>query len=201
MHLDDGTIYWLEEVVYDGTFQATLDARTEPNVQAVAVRCIAYDPIWFGPPQREDYAILITDNELVFPIVFPIVFGVEEVLADVLTLENVGSWDSYPTITIRGPMSQARIENLSTNEKLELNYEIADDELVTITTTPGNKNVTNNFDAPLLGKLTTDSDIATFHLGCHPLVTNGLNMIRVFGVGTVGTPGFTFYWHNRYVGI
>lgn len=200
--LRDGTIYRLEQVLYDGRFDATVGPRNEPTVQAVAVRMVAHDPVWYGATSR---SITLTPDligELVFPIVFPIVFVWEETLEDSEIAAADGTWNSYPTIELYGPMSDPWIHNAATGEKLEMDYDVAVGELVTIDLTPGHKQVYNNLgEDDLVKYLTDDSDLATFHLAPHPIATNGNNEIQARAHLCTGDTQIVLSWYDRYIGI
>ena len=201
MHMWDGTIYSLHEVVYDGRFQATINARGEPTVQSIGVRMIAQDPVWFGPAQQIIFVPTELRDELVLPATFPIVFGTLAIIDETATATVQGNWEAYPTIEIYGPMGSSLIENTTTGEKLQLIYGTAVGEVVTIDTTPGNKSVTNNSGDNLVGYLTSDSDLATFHIDPAPLAPNGENTLHIHGAGSSLDAQITISWYDRYVGL
>ena len=201
MHMWDGTIYSLHDVVYDGRFQATINARGEPTVQSVGVRMLAQDPVWFGPAQR----VIVTPgelrDELVLPAEFPIVFGALAIVEEDLVLTVLGNWEAYPTIEIYGPMGSVLIENTTTDEKLELIYGIVAGDVVTIETAPGNKSITNVVGDNLVGYLTVDSDLATFHLDPAPLAPDGENTLHFYGAASSLAAQFVVSWYDRYLGL
>ena len=93
------------------------------------------------------------------------------------------------------------VENLTTEEKLELKYAIAAGEVVTIDTTPGVKTVTNGAGDNLLGYLSSDSDLGTFHLDPSPLAPLGVNRIYFSGINLGGVGQARIEWNNRYLGV
>lgn len=135
-------------------------------------------------------------DRLVFPIWFT---GV--VISAYLNLVYVGTWFSYPTIVIRGPASNPLVRNVTTDEKLELAYTIAAGEVVTFVTEYGNKTVTNQWGDNLLPYLTTDSDLATFHLEPDPGAPGGVNQMYVFGAFVTPATQVALYWTRRFIGI
>lgn len=200
--LRDGTIYWLEQVFYDGQFSANVDTRGEPDALAVATRMVAHDPVWYGAAEHSETFSADLLDELVLPAAFPIMFGLEETLEDSAIIVAGGTWDSYPTIQLYGPMSDPWIYSVATDEKLELAYDVAVGELVTIATTPGYKRVYNNLGADDLVKyLTDDSDLATFRLVPHPIATNGNNEIQVRAHSCTDEARVVLQWYDRYIGI
>lgn len=182
-----------------------LDVRIEAGPQFVArqlgswdefayqeaLRFIAHDPVYYDPTQ---HSVLLTaaTGELVFPITFPITF---ESFAVGSTINYAGNWIEYPNIVITGPLISPSIRNVTTDEVLSLAYSVAAGETVTFDLSFGVKTVTNNSGTNLISYLTTDSDIATFHL--HP----GANQITILGTGESGDTEVSISWYDRYIGI
>lgn len=128
-------------------------------------------------------------------------FG-EDSLYQTLDVTYSGTWLSYPVIRMIGPISQPQVWNLSTNEKIELTYDIPSGDQVTIDLSFGNKTVIDNHGTNLAGTTTTDSNLATWHLAPDPEVTDGVNQLQVIGDDAViGETQVTIEWHTRYIGI
>jgi len=203
----DGGIYELHDVVYDSQFDVGTDGMTGPYTQNIGARFIAYDPVWWYYPMRQAGPSLIVLTGLVFgdvappsTAVFPIVFG-SVYIDQSVNVVNGGNWMAFPTFTLTGPMYYPVIENLTTGEKLQLDYSIVDGEVVTITTAFGNKTVTSNISGNLIGHLSTDSDLATFHLDPDPLAVGGVNVLSFFGgMCDVGS-GILVQWYDRFLGL
>ncbi len=177
-----------------------LDRWEEFSFQEV-IRFIAYDPTFYDPTQKTfDFAVTEVITELAFPIAFPIVFGVS-LITRAGNLTYNGNWLSYPTIVLTGPMKNPIIENTTTGEKLELYYEITAGEVVTITLEYGNKTVTNVAGDNLIGVLSTDSDLATFHLAPDPEAAGGVNAIEIQVGGTDANSALELQYYERYIGI
>lgn len=135
-------------------------------------------------------------DRLVFPIWFT---GI--IISAYLNLTYLGTWLSYPTIVISGPASNPLIRNVTTDEKLELAYDIAAGEVVTFVTEYGNKTITNQWGDNLLPYLTTDSDLATFHLEPDPGAPGGVNQMYVFAAFATPATQVAIYWLRRFIGI
>jgi hypothetical protein len=177
-----------------------LDRWEEYSFQET-IRFIASDPTFYDPTQQTfSFAITEVITELVFPITFPIKFGVS-IISDQDDLTYSGNWLCYPTIELTGPMQNPIVENDTTGEKLELIYEIAASEVVTITLDYGNKTVENDSGDNLIGVLSTDSDLATFHLAPDPEATGGVNTIKVQAGGTDSNSQIELQYYERYIGI
>lgn len=157
-------------------------AQRKALVQEADIELLAPDPTFFDPTQRT--ATLTLTPELP--------------LQD-LSISYAGNWSSYPKIEITGPLEDPLITNTSTNEKLSLTYHLAAGEVVTIDTAYGVKTVKNGAGTNLIGKLTSDSDLATFHID-HELV--GSNVLQCSGVVPAGQHAHvTVKYYDRFIGI
>lgn len=156
----------------------------------------AYNPVWYDAAQSN--LVAFAGSELVFPITFPIIF---EALLSETTIHYLGTWLEYPTIMITGPISAPVIDNLTTGERIGLDYNIPAGVTVSIVLTPGYKTVTDNLGNNLIGAVTTDSDLATFHLAPDPEAPGGMNDIRIGGGGTTAGTSLRISWYARYFGI
>jgi len=198
---DDGNIYELWNVVFDAGFDAGTVDQIQPETQRISLRLIAYDPVWYSPQQIVEISGGEIEPWLVFPMAFPIMFNVADALSEIVNVVNSGNWISHPTVIFQGPMEGPIVENLTTDEKLELKYAIIAGEIVTINTTPGVKTVTNGSGDNLLGYLSSDSDLGTFHLDPSPLAPLGVNEIYFSGINLGGVGQARIEWYNRYLGI
>lgn len=161
------------------------------------LRFTAYNPVWYDPAIKSaTFAPSLTD--LVFPITFPITFGALD------TTQNVayaGTWPEFPTFELTGPMTAPLIENLTTGEFIHLAYDVPAGDMVTIALTYGTKTVTDSNSANLVGTVTTDSDLANFHLAPDPEAMGGVNIIRISGGSVSAASGAVMRWYTRYIGI
>jgi hypothetical protein len=163
------------------------------------ISLVAPDPVWYDPTEQT-LIWVISDAGWGFPIHFPEGFG-SSVISSGQLLAYPGSWLSYPTIVITGPAENPKIENLTTAEKIELLYNVAAGQVVTISLAAGQKSITDALGANLIGALTADSDLATFHVAADPEVADGDNTIKAtLGGALAGTTSIEFHWFNRYVG-
>lgn len=95
VHFRDGTIFELHNVSYDAGFDVGTDGQPAPQVQQVAFRLMAWDPVWFEHPEESSTLTLVVVEELVFRIrgegegvgvIFPITFGTAtELIFDIYT--------------------------------------------------------------------------------------------------------------------
>lgn len=164
------------------------------------LRFIAHDPIFFSTTQTTSAFVIALDDDLVFPITFPIQFG-DGLVDDTLNITYTGTWETFPIITIVGPIQTPRIDNNTTGEKLEFTIDIAPGQTVTIDLTEGVKTVVDQTGANLIGALTTDSDIGSFHIAPDPEAANGLNVIRFRGSNPSGSTSVSLLFFTRFFGM
>lgn len=179
------------------------------------VRFVAHDPTFYDPTEVTETWVLAASDQLVFntvggaldTLVFRkdgvgdgLLFGAG-VIDDDLTVNYTGTWLSFPTIEIDGPMSGFIITNITTGEFIRLDYVIPAGEMVTITLEYGNKTVINDTGVNLIGTVTTDSDLSTFHIAPDPEATGGVNTINVLGGNTDGNTEVRLSYLTRYIGI
>ncbi len=199
--LPDGTLRAIEVFISDGPRfeQRVVNTWDEWAFQEV-LRFIAHDPVIFDPTRNDVNFTIGLDSALVFPITFPIQFGVGDI-DDTLSINYVGTWESLPIIVITGPIEQPRIDNLTTGEKLEFSIDIDPAQVVTIDLSYGSKTVLDQDGNNLIGGLTADSDLATFHIAPDPEAPLGVNQMRLQGTHGTGTTDIEIRYFDRYFGI
>lgn len=197
----DGTIRSLHVWIQDGPrFEARESGQWDEWAFQEVLRFIAYDPIAFDPTQVTAAFVVALDPNLVFPITFPIQFGTG-VLDEALDVTYPGTWLSFPVITIVGPIENPRIDNVTTGEKIELTANIAAGRTITIDLTEGNKTVVDDLGNNLLGQVTPDSDLGTWHLAPDPEAPLGVNTLRLRGTNPTGSTAVSLAYFERYFGF
>lgn len=198
-YIPGGIIRQIDVMILQGP---NYDTRSPGQWDSFAIqdvlRFFAPNPVWYDPTRRSQVVSSPSDLQLVFPITFPIVFGA---ISESFNVSYSGTWKSFPSIVITGPFSGVTIENTSTDELIELDYNAVDGETVTICLEYGSKTIMNNSGDNLIGFLTEDSDLGTFHLAPDPEVANGLNAMTVNAVGVGANTTVTMYWYQRYIGV
>lgn len=208
--LPDGSMRDIEVMIESGpAFEPRDTDRWDERAFTEILRFVAHDPTFYDPDQQaEQWTVTLEDNlifyeapayidRLVFPIWFegPIISAYQDVA-------YLGTWVGYPTIVVTGPASNLLIRNITTDERLDLSaYSIGVGEIVTFTTEYGNKTVTNQIGDNLLPYLSTDSDLATFHLEPDPGAAGGVNQMYVSASGVTPATQVVIYWFIRYIGI
>lgn len=162
------------------------------------LRFIAHNPIWYDPVQRSQTFNTASITDLVFPITFPIVFTSLDISAN---LTYLGTWIEYPVITINGPISNFVLENTTTDEEIALTAVLLTGESIVIDLRYGIKTVIKSDGSNLIGTLTSDSDLATWHLAPDPEATNGINAIHITAQGANATTSIIINYYRRYIGV
>ena len=119
------------------------------------------------------------------------------------TINYAGTWLSYPTIRITGPITDAVVTNLATDEKLDFDgITIAAGDYYDIDTRYGYKTVVAKNGTNKIADLTSDSDLATFHIQpASAEAPNGDNSIRVEGSSIDANTEVIVTYFVRYLGI
>jgi len=174
--------------------------RARPSLRD-AVKLYAPDPTWYDPSESSAEWTLAIQDELSFPAEFPISFG-NDAIAETVAVAYSGTWLAYPIVTFTGPIDAPSIRNITTGEKLELSYTVSAGESVIIDTRYGNKTVRNNSGVNLISYLSSDSDLATFHIAADPEAEDGENLLFASGTDAIfGQTSIRCEWNDRYIGI
>ncbi len=97
------------------------------------------------------------------------------------TITYTGTWPVFPyPFTIRGPLEHPVITNLNTAKKLDLDYIVPDNQVVTFDLRAAYKTVKLG-STSLLGYLSADSNLDDFTLYPAPELAGGANVISVNG--------------------
>jgi len=155
------------------------------------IRFTAYDPIARNPILRST-SYGASGVVGLFPITFPLQiasFGAS------VPIDYRGTWGTFPTLYLNGPLTGTLIRNLATDEKLSFSYTIPSGRVVTIDLNYGRKTVTLDDGTNLIGYMSSDSDIGSFHL------QPGENTMQIFATGTSAVSSVIFHWFDRYLGV
>lgn len=176
-----------------------LDRWDETDVQEV-IRWVAPDPTFYDPEVVIFDATGAFCNNLIFPATFPITFcGSGGTASDTFTY--TGTWLSNPIIYATGRIRDLVIRNLTTGEKIEMNYTIPSGVTVTIDTRYGHKTVSDSLGNNLIGSLSTDSDLATFHIAPAPEAPGGVNQLSITGKQNDSSVQIVLRYYTRYIGF
>lgn len=158
------------------------------------VRFTCYDPVARDPTQQTKLFVSSGGTSGTFPITFPLSIASFS-SAGATPIKNVGTWDSFPVIVINGPATGPQVTNVTTGEKIVLSYVVPSGHSVTIDLAFGDKTVKLDDGTNLIGFVTPDSDLGTFHL------QPGDNNVQVFATGTSVVTSIVVNWFTRYIGI
>jgi hypothetical protein len=228
----DGTVRDINAIIEFGpVFGARNIDKWDEWAFTEALRFVCDDPTWFDPNLQSAVWELTNLENLIFygaaldtPTPVPVSPGApdwsdrlvfegddldsggiwfgEDSLYQTLDVTYTGTWFSFPTIKMTGPISQPQVWNLTLGEKIELTYDIPAGDTVTIDLSFGNKTVIDNHGENLIGTVTTDSTLSTFRLAPDPEATGGVNQLQVIGDDAViGETQVTIEWFTRYIGI
>jgi hypothetical protein len=161
----------------------------------------ASDPSWYDPSGVAfDFVAGGGSAALVIPKLIPFSMGAS-------TIDNsqafgyAGTSDSFPVITITGPVTDLVITNNTTGEKLDFTgVTIAGGKVYTIDTRYPYKTVVDEAVANKNGELTVDSNLASFHLaGRRPGENSRSNSIHVTGSAVSGATQINLAYFTRYI--
>ncbi len=199
----DGTKRDIRVIISQGPrFRASTPGLWDEFSVEEGLRFIAHDPIFFDPDERiVEIPLDFSDDELIFSIEYPIRFGPTENVG-IFDISYMGTWLSYPTIVLNGPLTEPKIKNITTNEVIKLDYTVPEGRTVTINLEYGNKTVTDDLGTNLIGTLTSDSSLATFHLAPSPEAPSGVNTIGAVATEkTSGKSQIIIRYFTKYIGI
>lgn len=201
--LPDGSVRDLDVFIESGpSFAKQANDAWDEWATMDTMRFIAYDPVFYDPTVVIRTLDIEICSNLTFPFSFPFWFcgaGANEMD----TVSYSGTWLSFPFIWIKGPIDRPALFNLDTDEKIGLTYNVPIGVAVGIDLAYGRKTVKNfTTGENLIGTVTEDSDLATFHIAPHPEAQNGVNRFTATGGGTLfGTTEITFSYYSRYLGV
>lgn len=186
---------------YMAGMDLTHDLHVARYVQSAPFQGIADDPIFYDPAL---VAISYNLGALLgtgFPWAFPHAFGTDA-FTSMTPIIYPGSWKAFPIIRITGPADTISIVNNTTGENIDFGAAaIVAGEVLTVDCTPGRKTVTSSISGNVQSWLTTDSDLATFHIAPHPEAPGGINDIQVTFLGGMAPTTIMITYHVRYIGI
>lgn len=198
--LDNGVTRAID-VHFAGDLTFASDSRMGVNQTAV-VQLRAADPTFYDPT-----VVSVPFNTgggsggFTVPVVVPVSVGVSTVNSTQV-ISYPGTWLSYPTVTIVGPITNPVVYNDSTGDKLDFTgITITASNFYTIDCRPGRKTVTYTDGSNKIADLTDDSDLQTFSIQPDPDVAGGNNSIRVTGSGANASTAINVVYYVRYVGI
>jgi hypothetical protein len=168
----------------------------------VPLRLLCDDPTWYDPAgEAATFALGAGGSGGAVPYTVPYYVGAS-IINMASAIDYDGSWWTYPIIRITGPIRDCKITNASTDEVLSFSgTTIGAGEYYEIDLRYGYKTVEDSSGANKIALLSTDSDIASFHLAADPEVADGINSISVAGYDASEATKVELRWYERYIGV
>jgi len=179
------------------------DSTRDWTAQKLGLRFIAPDPTFYNPAGKSvGFGLSGGGDTGEVPTEIPMYVGAST-LDQTLLITYAGTFLTHPwRVRIVGPITDPKIENLDTGEKLDFSGQaLAGGEFYEIDCRYGQKSVVDHNGTNRIAHLTDDSDLATFHLAPHPEVSGGRNNIRVTGTGATESTEVTLAYYERDLGI
>lgn len=163
---------------------------------------IAFDPTFFNSAQAVLTLSAATQLQLIFPITFPITFGTSDEFLTTGAITYLGTWKSYPIITLTGPYTRAVITNIDTGIVLFMSVAIGTGEQRIIDLTPGSQSITDALGNNKFSDLGAGSNLIDFALLPDPEVAGGIQTITIQLVdGVASVSGASLSYYERFFGI
>lgn len=163
---------------------------------------IANDPLFFDAEQTVQALTSSTQQQLVFPITFPITFGTSDVFLTTGNLTYIGTWKSYPVVTLTGPYTRAQIQHVTLGINIMLSVAIAAGETRIIDLAPGSQSITDGNGNNKFSDLGAGSNLVDFAIYPEPEVPGGVQELTVQLVdGIGGQSSASIAYFNRYFAL
>lgn len=163
---------------------------------------IAFNPLFFNSDQSINVLASSVQTDLVFPITFPIQFGVSGVFLTTGNITYLGTWKSYPTITLTGPYTRAVIINQQTGVVIYMSVAILAGEQRIIDLTPGEQSITDANGVNKFSDLGAGTNLIDFALLPDPEVAGGIQEITIQLVdGINGTSAAELDYFERFFAL
>lgn len=170
--------------------------------QTVVVDLKANDPTWYkSTGDSLSFSLAAGGDSLEVPTEIPMVVG-GSTINTITSATNNGSFYTYPTIRITGPIQNCVITNSTSGDKLDFTgTTISGGDYYDINLRYGYKTVTNAAGTNKIADLTSDSDLATWNLLPDPDAVDGINSIQVTGIAASEETNVYLHWYERYIGL
>lgn len=197
----DGTIRQIDGHFAGGIVFGTQERDPANWFQRFNVDFKMSDPIWYDPTPTE----ITVENFLWeggMPVPTPVPFGVGvSTFATSQTIVYDGSWDTYPTIRINGPITDPVLYHEELELTLPFHGTIAGGDYWDILLDSARKQVVDSSGVSMISKLTDPNNLDTFRISADPDVVDGINIITMTGTRITGQTTFVFSFYTRFLGI
>lgn len=162
---------------------------------------IAFDPLFRSTAQSTITLTSTTQTQLVFPITFPISFGTSGLFLVTGNITYLGTWASYPIITLTGPYTRAVLTNQQTGVVIYMSVAIAAGEQRIIDLTPGAQSITDASGNNKFSDLGAGSNLIDFAIQPAPIVAGGIQQISIQLVDGTGSAGASLAYYERFFAL
>jgi hypothetical protein len=170
--------------------------------QTLVIDLKANDPTWYkSVGSLLSFSLGAGGDSMEVPTVIPMTVGGSTINATTQVVNN-GTFYTYPTIRINGPIENFVITNNTSGKKLDFTgVSIGDGDYYEINLSYGYKTIVNAAGTNKIADLTGDSDLSTWNLLPIPDAVDGINSIKVVGISASEKTNIYFRWYERYIGI
>jgi hypothetical protein len=197
---EDGRIFQIDTKSV-GNINLPLNIGTN-NYIKVGVVLRAANPTFYDPEALLFNFGLAGAGQTLVPVTVPTFVGGSS-LDQTTTIEYDGTYRSYPVIYIYGPITNPKIVNDTTANKIDFTgITIANGDYYTIDLRFGRKAVYKNGNPAdnRINEVTLDSTLATFAIEAKPVAVDGDNTIHVTGSGITGVSQVLMQLYRRFDG-
>jgi hypothetical protein len=191
--LPDGTAYELD-VRFQGGMDAGSTERFGRRVQTYALQLVAHRPVWRAVTPTTWTLERGAGGGLSFPVSFPISFVSGDLMGR-LAIAYGGSYRTWPTISLAGPLTGPKLVHETLGVVIELDYTVGLGEVVTLALDPVAPLATNGAGTNLVSYLGDTSDLAGFYLAV------GANAIRLSATGTADESAMALSYYEQFLGV
>jgi hypothetical protein len=173
------------------------------HVDQVLAEFRAGDPTLYDPVEAAvTFALGGGSASFDIPLDIPWNIG-SSVLDQTRIISYTGSWMTHPIVRIEGPITDAKIENETTGEKLDFDgVTIAAGDWYEVDTRYGHKSVVDSNGNNKQADLSDDSHLGSFHLEApEGAAASRNNDVRVTGTSVTEATEVYFRYKVRYTGI
>ena len=197
---DDGAVRQLDAHYIE---QLTLPSNVASRYfMKVPAQFKAADPTFYDPTLvHVGFAISLGAEEFAVPLVIPWSIGAA-VLDSTTAVTYLGTWKTYPIITVDGPVDDLIITNQTTGDILDFTGDsvaVAKQRIIDLRY--GHKTIVDETGANKIAMLTAASDISTWHLAAAPDALGGVNSINVTGDSGSAATAVRIDYYTRYISL
>lgn len=198
--LPDGSIRQLDTVYTNGLSADGSEKVAYYHKFAIGLR--AHDPTWYNPVQNSVPFGVISSSGFTVPMSVNLNVGASTI-GQTVSIEYDGTWDTYPIVTVVGPVTNLVITNATTGDKLDFTgYTLDANRTYTIDCRYARKTVIDDLGNNHIAKLATDSDLSTFRLvAAEDNSDTHINDIVVTGTSATTATRIYLQYFSRYIGI